>query len=128
MTAAVKMKRINIARPLSAPLSCLAEHLSPNSLRPKQDGKHYRPDNTPPDPGDIWVSRLPFENSLVYRHRNNPRAREFSAPWPIAPLGHAYELLADLVDVGNRDAVLPSDLGNRNALLTLSLQHSAKGK
>jgi hypothetical protein len=32
--------------------------------RPKQDCEDDRPHNAPADPGDVWVSRLPFEDFL----------------------------------------------------------------
>ena len=46
--------------------------LSPHSSRPKQDQQNHRSDNTPPDPCDVRVSRLPFENLLVDGHQECP--------------------------------------------------------
>ena len=43
--------------------------LSPHSSRPKKDHQNDRPDDTPADPCDVRVSRLPFENLLMEGHQ-----------------------------------------------------------
>jgi|ERR1035437_8975109 hypothetical protein len=47
--------------------------LSPqSSSRPKQEHQNNRPNNTPADPCDVRVSRLPFENLLMNGHQECP--------------------------------------------------------
>lgn len=47
--------------------------LSPrNSSRPNQERQNNRPNNTPADPRDVRVSRLPFENFLMNGHQESP--------------------------------------------------------
>jgi hypothetical protein len=47
--------------------------LSPqSSSRPKQEHQNNRPNNTPADPCDVGVSRLPFENLLMNGHQECP--------------------------------------------------------
>jgi hypothetical protein len=47
--------------------------LSPqSSSRPKQDRQNNCPNNTPADPCDVRVSRLPFENLLMNGHQECP--------------------------------------------------------
>jgi hypothetical protein len=43
-----------------------------NSSRPNQKRQNNRPNNTPADPRDVRVSRLPFENFLMNGHNNLP--------------------------------------------------------
>src|SRR5271166_5084285 len=47
--------------------------LSPHCSRPKQDYQNDRPNNTPADPCDVRMSRLPFENLLMDGHWKCPR-------------------------------------------------------
>src|SRR6185312_16713530 len=39
------------------------------SRRPKHQDQNNRPNNTPSNPCYVWVSCLPFENSLMNDHR-----------------------------------------------------------
>jgi hypothetical protein len=80
VSATVKVKRISIA----AILPC-QKFLSADSPRPKQDGKHNRPDNAPPDPGDIRVSGLPLKDSFVHGHRGTPRVCSSDNNAPVKP-------------------------------------------
>ena len=43
--------------------------LSPHRSRPPQDHQNNRPNDTPADPCDVGVSRLPFENLLMDGHQ-----------------------------------------------------------
>ena len=43
-----------------------------NSSRPNQECQNNRPNNTPADPRDVRVSRLPFENFLMNSHQELP--------------------------------------------------------
>jgi len=44
-----------------------------NSSRPNQERQNNRPNNTPADPRDVRVGRLPFENFLMNRHQQASR-------------------------------------------------------
>ena len=50
-------------------LKCLSPQ---SSSRPKQEHQNNRPNNTPADPCDVRVSRLPFENLLMNGHQECP--------------------------------------------------------
>src|SRR5271166_2992708 len=51
-------------------MAILERLLSPqSSSRPKQEHQNNRPNNTPADPCDVRVSRLPFENLLMNGHQ-----------------------------------------------------------
>jgi hypothetical protein len=53
--------------PLRSPRRCGRDFLTTPS-RPEQNGKNNHPNNAPPNPCDVGVSRLPFEDFFMDGH------------------------------------------------------------
>lgn len=51
-----------------------------SGIGPEQRGQYNGPDDTPEQPCDRWVTRLPFQNVFVqhFRSRPSPRRREIN--------------------------------------------------